>query len=112
MLVEIMNILGGLILCASILSAIPAVGEYMEGFALWLGSFKVLIGIIAILLALLVWSRGQSVVAILVGLILVIGILPKIPALGEYLYRFAKWLKSFQVIIGIVAILVGIAGLV
>jgi len=47
-------------------------------------------------------------IALLVGLILLTGILPMIPAIGKQLEKFAKWLGSFQTIIGIIAIIVGI----
>jgi uncharacterized membrane protein HdeD (DUF308 family) len=42
------------------------------------------------------------------GLILAMGILTSIPALGKHLEKLAKWLGRFQTIIGIVAIIVAI----
>lgn len=42
------------------------------------------------------------------GLVLVVGILYLIPAVGKYLEKLAKWLGSFQAIIGIVAVVVAI----
>jgi len=111
MWIEIVNIIGGLILCAGILEAIPAMGKHLKRLAKWLGSFQTIIGIIAIILAIALWSTLQSIVAIIVGLILIAGILTAIPALGDELERLAKWLGSFQTIIGIIAIIVGIWGL-
>ncbi len=111
MWIEIVNILGGLVLCAGLLGAIPAMGKHLEKLARWLGGFQTIIGIIAIVLAIFWWTDLQSIVAIIVGLILIVGILPAIPAMGKHLEKLAKWLGSFQTIIGIIAIFVGIWGL-
>ena len=110
-LVAVMNIVAGLILCMGILEAIPAMGKYLVKLAKWLGGFQTIIGIIAIILAIVWWSSIQSIVAIIAGLILIVGILPAIPAVGKSLEKFSKWLGSFQTIIGIIAIVVGIWGL-
>lgn len=111
MWIEVVNILGGLVLCAGILGAIPAMGKHLEKLGKWLGGFQTIIGIIAIILAIFWWTDLQSIVAIIVGLILIVGILPAIPAMGKHLEKLAKWLGSFQTIIGIIAIIVGIWGL-
>jgi len=115
-MIEYVNILGGLVLCAGMLGAIPAMGKHLEKLGKWLGSFQTLIGIIAIILAIWLWLGDgvdtlQILVAIIVGLILAIGILEAIPAMGKHLKKLAKWLGSFQTIIGIIAIIVGIWGL-
>jgi hypothetical protein len=87
-------------------------GKQLEKLAKWLGSFQTLIGIIAIVLAIYWWSTDlQNIVAIIVGLILIVGILPAIPAMGKHLEKLAKWLGSFQTLIGIIAIIIGIWGL-
>ena len=105
-------ILAGLILAIGILPAIPALGKYLEKLSKWLGRFQTIIGIIAIILALIWWEDlRQSVVALIAGLILITGILPSIPALGKHLEKLAKWLGGFQTIIGVIAIIVGIIGL-
>ncbi|MEM0467430.1 MAG: hypothetical protein QXX20_07570 [Candidatus Thermoplasmatota archaeon] len=109
--VAVMNIVAGLILCVGILEVIPAMGKHLVKLAKWLGGFQTIIGIIAILLAILWWSSIQSIVAIIAGLILISGILPSIPTFGKHLEKLAKWLGSFQTIIGIIAIIVGIWGL-
>ena len=84
MWLELVNIIAGLVLCAGILEAIPAMGKHLEKLAKWLGSFQTIIGIIAIILAIWYWTESeflQSTVAIIVGLILIVGILPAIPAM-------------------------------
>jgi len=45
---------------------------------------------------------------LITGLVLVTGILYLIPAFGKSLTKLAKWLGSFQAIIGIVAVVVAI----
>ena len=110
MIVEIMNIIAGLVLAMGILPSIPAVGKSLEKVAKWLGGFQTIIGIIAIIVG--IWYFGlQGIVAIIAGLILIMGLLPMIPAIGKSLEAVAKWLGGFQTIIGIIAIIIGIWGL-
>jgi hypothetical protein len=111
-IVEIMNIVAGLILAMGILPNIPAVGKSLEKVAKWLGRFQTIIGVIAIILGILYFGDWlQSIVAIVAGLILAMGILTSIPAIGKDLAKVAKWLGGFQTIIGIIAIIIGIWGL-
>ncbi len=111
-IVEILNIVAGLILAMGILPSIPAMGKSLEKVAKWLGRFQTIIGIIAIVVGIVFFSLIQGTVAIVAGLILAMGILASIPALGKYLVKLAKWLGGFQTIIGVIAIIVGILGLV
>ena len=53
MIIEIMNIVAGLVLAMGILLSIPAVGKSLEKVAKWLGRFQTMIGIIAIILGIL-----------------------------------------------------------
>lgn len=110
MIVEITNIVAGLILAMGILPSIPAVGKNLEKVAKWLGRFQTIIGVIAIIIGILYFGL-QGIVAIIAGLILAMGILPSIPAIGASLEKVAKWLGRFQTIIGIIAIIIGIWGL-
>ena len=48
---------------------------------------------------------------IIAGLILAMGILPSIPTIGKDLAKVVKWLGGFQTIIGIIAMIMGIWGL-
>ena len=116
MWIELTNIIAGLILAIAFIELIPAFGTELARLSKWLGRFQTIIGAIALILGLWVLIEGgnllQSVVAIIAGLVLAMGILPSIPALGKHLEKLAKWLGGFQTIIGIVAILVGIWGLI
>lgn len=111
MLIEIINIIAGLVLMAGILEMIPAMGKHLAKLSKWLGGFQTIIGIIAIILGILNFGM-QGIVAIIAGLVLVMGILPNIPAIGKSLHKVAKWLGGFQTIIGIIALLIGIWGLI
>jgi hypothetical protein len=110
MIVEITNIVAGLILAMGILPNIPAVGKSLEKVAKWLGGFQTIIGVIAIIIGILYFGL-QGIVAIVAGLILAMGLLPSLPAVGKDLAKVAKWLGGFQTIIGIIAIIIGIWGL-
>ena len=110
MIIEITNIVAGLILAMGILPSIPAVGKSLEKVAKWLGRFQTVIGIIAIILGILYFGL-QGIVAIVAGFVLAAGIMTSIPAIGKDLAKVAKWLGGFQTIIGVIAIILGIWGL-
>ena len=110
MIVEITNIIAGLILAIGILPSIPAIGKDLEKVAKWLGGFQTIIGAIAIVVGILYFGL-QGIIAIVAGLILVMGLLPNIPAIGKDLAKVVKWLGGFQTIIGIIAMIMGIWGL-
>ncbi len=111
LLMGLMLIFGGLILAMGILTSIPALGKSLEKLAKWLGRFQTIIGVVLIILAIWWMLSGiglTEIVALLAGLVLAMGILPSIPALGKHLEKLAKWLGRFQTIIGVVAIIIGI----
>ena len=112
MIIELTNIVAGLILAMGILPSIPAIGDSLEKVAKWLGRFQTIIGVIAIILGILYFGDLlQSIVAIVAGLILAMGLLTSIPAIGDDIAKVAKWLGGFQTTIGIIAIILGIWGL-
>ncbi len=108
---EIVNIVAGLVLAMGILPSIPAVGKSLVKVAKWLGRFQTIIGVIAIIVGILYLFSLQAIVAIIAGLILAMGILTSIPAIGGSLVKVAKWLGGFQTIIGVIALIIGILGL-
>ncbi len=110
MVIEIVNIIAGLILATSILPNIPIVGRDLTRLAKVLGEFQTIIGIVAVILGILHWGL-QGIVAVIAGLVLVLGILPSVPLVGEDLAKLAKWLRGFQTLIGVVAIVLGVMGL-
>ncbi|WP_292364204.1 MULTISPECIES: hypothetical protein [unclassified Methanoculleus] len=104
----IMNIIGGLVLCAGVIGVLPVLGDFLEKAGKFLGGFQVIIGIVMMLLGLLGIFSLQGIVAFLVGVILLTGAFHVIPGLGKYLEKFGTWLGSFQTIIGAIAIIIGI----
>jgi hypothetical protein len=118
LLVEVTCIVAGLILAVGVLPHIPGVGKSLEKVAKWLGGFQAIAGVIAIIIG--VWRLDvrlwgimglPGIVAIVAGLVLAMGVLPYIPAIGKSLEKAAKWLGGFQTIIGIIAIIIGIGAL-
>lgn len=103
-IVEIMLIIAGLVLLVGVLYLIPAVGKYLAKLAKWMGSFQTIIGIIAIIVAILNIGSLEGVWLLLSGLILAVGILPMIPAVGKILTKVAKALAGMQVPVGIIAL--------
>ena len=103
-----LNIIAGLILCVSFLDAVPT----LQKFAKWLGGFDTIIGIILIIVVIWqgYWDNILGILAIFAGLIMIVGILPAIPAVGKHLEKVAKWLGGFQGIIGIIILIAGILG--
>jgi hypothetical protein len=82
-----LNILAGLILCVGIFEALPVMGKHIDKFAKWLGGFDTIIGIIIIIYVIWTgnWNTILGIVAIFAGLIMIVGILPLIPAIGKHL---------------------------
>jgi len=104
-LLQIMLVIAGLVLLVGVLYLIPAVGKYLAKLAKWLGSGQIVIGIIAIIVAILNIGSIQGIWLLISGLILAVGILPMIPAVGKMLEKVSKVLASFQVPIGIIALI-------
>lgn len=111
-MIEWINIIAGLILCVGFLEAVPFMGKHLKKLAKWLGSFEIIIGLIVIIAGIYWWSFPWALVTIFAGLILAIGILPAIPALGKHLEKLAKWLGGFQGIVGIIVLILGVLGLI
>ncbi len=111
MLGDILLIIVGLILLTGLLGVIPAMGKHLEKLAKWLGSIQGIIGIIALIYGIWNFSIPSGLMLIIAGIILAVGILQILPAVGEELKKLAKTLGSFQTIIGIIALVIGIWGL-
>lgn len=107
--VEIMLLLGGLVLLTGVLYLIPVLGKYIEKLAKWLGGFQALIGVVAIIVAIWHFIDASvdldSIILLIVGLILAVSIVSALPAVGKYIAKLVKALGAFQVIIGIIAII-------
>lgn len=106
-ILDLVNILAGLVLAVGALSAVPGIGKSLEKAGKFLGGFQVIIGILAIVLGFLNFAGIKGWLAIIAGLVLLTGVLQMIPSLG----KFVKKLGAFQTIIGIIVLIVGILGL-
>lgn len=108
-LVDWMLLLGGLVLLTGVLYLIPVLGKYIEKLAKWLGGFQALIGVVAVIVAIWHFIDAkvdlESIVLLVVGLILAVSIMSALPAVGKYIEKLVKALGAFQVIIGIIAII-------
>ncbi|MDD3399189.1 MAG: hypothetical protein PHW93_06305 [Candidatus Methanomethylophilaceae archaeon] len=114
MLEAIVAILAGLVLLTGLMSVIPALGKYLDQFGQFLSGFQGIIGIIALILGILDILNGfalLNLMLIISGLVLMVGILPLIPGVGNALEKFAMWLGSGQAIIGVITLIVGILAL-
>ena len=104
-----MLIISGLVLLAGSLYLIPAMGKYLEKMAKWLSGFQAIIGIIAIIVAIFEdATMAARVVLLIVGLIMAASIMTALPAVGKYIAKLVKFLGAFQIIIGIIALVLGI----
>jgi len=109
MLVELMLIVSGLVLLSGSLYLIPAMGKYLEKLAKWLGGFQAIIGIIAIIVGIFVdASTAARVTLIIVGLIMAASIVTALPMVGKYIAKLVKFLGAFHIVLGIIALVLGI----
>jgi len=109
---EITNIIAGLLLASGLVNPLPFIGKHLNKITTTLGSFQVIIGGIALFLGMFNLGNHQGVWAFIAGLVLVAGLLPLIPAIGKSLSKITKTIGAFQAILGIVVIVVGVFGLV
>ena len=108
MLSAIMLVVCGLVLLSGAMYVIPAVGKYLDKLGKFLGAFQTVIGIIAIIIGILEITHIEGVSLLIVGLVLAVGILPMVPAIGKHMEKFAKWLAAYQIPLGVIALILGI----
>jgi len=101
-------------LLTGMMSAVPAIGTYLDKFATMLLPLKTVIGAVALILG--IWFAISSlsllnVMLILAGILLLAESLNAIPAIGNFLSSVAKFLAPGQAIIGIIIIIVAILSL-
>lgn len=115
MLVGLMLIVCALVLLAGSMYLIPAMGKYLEKLAKFLGGFQALIGVIAVIVAILEMLDDvnlANIVLLIVGLILAASIMSALPAVGKYIAKMTKALGAFQIVLGIIALVLGILELI
>jgi hypothetical protein len=114
-LFDLSNIAAGLILGISALGKIDSLGEKLEIVVSWLNPYKVVFGTISLILGLyFLFQPGylvHDITGIAVGLLLHSDRLKQIPAVGGLLVKASGFLSPFEVVIGIIAVVLGILGL-
>lgn len=110
MLLEILNIVFGLILLSGVIGVLPAVGKHLEKAGKWLGSFQTIFGVIAIIIALLNISITSLTFwsLLLGGFILSAGLFETFSGMK----KFIKTISSIQIVFGIILLFVGVVGLI
>jgi hypothetical protein len=83
-------------------------GKQLEKLAKFLSGFQALIGVFAVVIAILNIDSLAGVVLLVVGLILAVSIMSLLPAIGKHIAKFVKALGAFQTLIGVIALIVGI----
>ena len=110
-IVGLMLIICALVLLAGSLYLIPAMGKSLEKIAKFLGGFQLVIGIVALVVAVLSMLDDiglGNVVLLIVGLMLAASVMTALPAVGKYIAKLTKWLGASQTLIGVIALIVGI----
>ena len=101
-----MLIVCGLVLLTGVMYVIPALGKYLEKMGKFLGGFQTIIGVIAIIVALVEDVTSlDGIMLLIVGIVLALGIMPMIPAIGKHMEKAGKFFAAYQVPIGIIAII-------
>lgn len=93
-------IITGLVLAVSILPGGGVLRALMP--------FKIIIGIVALVIGILNITSILGIALIAGGLVLALKTLGNVPAIGVYLKQAGQFLTRFQVIIGIVLIIIGV----
>lgn len=108
-------ICGGILLGLTALDKLDGDSDFFNKIAKVLMPFNTIIGGVALVLGILglLTSGGLifDLVGILVGLLLLVDVLAKVPAVGEFLLKLSKKLIPFKVTIGIGALVIGILNL-
>jgi len=110
MILYILLILSGLILSVELMRQIPIIGDELESFINFLAKNSKLIGGTTLILGLLTILGHfiTSLIAIVVGLVLLVDNLDEIPAAGGPLKTFAQTVEPFDEWIGLAGVIIGL----
>jgi hypothetical protein len=104
MLQSIVAILAGLLLMSSVL---PGGGGRTIGA---LRPFATVIGVVALVAGILSIMSVMGILLILGGLVLAVSAVRSVPTVGGELARAGQWLAPLAVVLGLLLLIVGIAG--
>lgn len=110
MILYILLILSGLILAMELVKQAPVIGDELEKIIGGLSRFSKLIGALTLILgAITVFSHFVvSLVAVVVGLVLLIDHLDEVPGVGGPLKKLAATVEPFDEWIGLSGIIIGL----
>ncbi len=109
------SISGGILLAMSTLDKWDGEKDYFKKIGSYLTPYNTIIGGALLAIGVIYFgARGilNSIIAIAAGLLLLINVLGKVPAVGEFLVKASKALIPFQVGIGLASLVVGVLGLI
>lgn len=112
---EIACICAGILLAITTLDRLDGESNFFNNIAAKLKPFNSVIGILTFGIGILYLIKIQciifAIIGILCGLLLIPHQLVKIPLVGDFLSKSSKSLMPFKVIIGDIALILGILGL-
>ncbi|MAZ29503.1 MAG: hypothetical protein CL868_20815 [Cytophagaceae bacterium] len=114
-LYDLANICAGLILSISLLDRWDGEGNFFKKVSATLSPFAAIIGGICLVLGIVFLLRPfcafHDITGIVAGLTLLSGSLSSIPGVGNGLEKLSRSLNPYRAVIGMIALIVGILGL-
>lgn len=107
---SLISIAGGVLLAMSTLDKWDGDKDFFKKIGSYLTPYNTIIGGALVVIGIIYFShRGilPSLISIAAGLLLLINVLSKIPAIGEVLLKASKALVPFQVSIGLASLIIG-----
>lgn len=114
-IINFSSIAGGILLAMSTLDKWDGDKDYFKKIGSYLTPYNTIIGGALLAVGIIYFgSRGiiHSSISIAAGLLLLVNVLGKVPAIGEILTKASKALAPFQVGIGLASLVVGVLGLI
>lgn len=108
MIESILAILCGLLLLGPVIKGKSLEKKVLQ--ALW--PFKNVIGVVALVIGVLNITSVIGITLIGAGLVLAVRAVSNIPKIGRHLQRSGQWLGQYQVLLGILVIIMGIKQLI
>lgn len=112
---EIACICAGILLAITTLDRLDGKSNFFNNIAAKLKPFNSVIGLATLVIGVLYLLRIECIifgsVGIAAGLLLLPQQLTKIPGIGNFLLKISNWLMPYKVIVGDIALILGVLGL-
>ena len=109
---EIACICAGILLAVTHLDKLDGASDFFVNIANKLKPFNTVIGFVVLIVGILFLLKIKCVVFAIVGILCGILLLPqrlsKIPGIGDNLLNFSNWLQPYKVIVGDIALILGL----